>query len=554
MFSARNVFAIAFWEAKRPLRKKTTSWGLVTLIVSALLFGYAFPDVNLSSDLSVNVGSQGLYKVKAQGELAELILKSPKFMIVDSLEDIALTTDGVLVSHGPLPSEKSQMALRELVLHIEAENELGRKRQVDLRDKMMYVTSPIWVIIRNKTGRDRDDLLAYRENLQAKKGSDFSGSVTPENIELELPFSPMAKYFLVFTPLLFFSIYSAASIIREKIKRSGVYLLTAPVTSFEIVSGKILPYALISFGLVLGIGALQDMDLLPLSIAFFPIAFLCLALAHTVAVLSNTPHDLNMTLTFVFMLVFAFVFYPAMFHELSNVSLISPLGSLLAYEDKLLDIWDLIVLNMPITLSAFAVFSFGCALYREDVLFTHRHTVYKLYESFRVFMDPRLGRTGPYLGMALVPVLLIPLIYLLQLFIIFLMLPFGLGLIYPSIFLIAYVEEACKIFGVAALTRLGAIKGGIKYGAYAGLAFYLGERVLTAKALAHMIGTPGAVILLVPALLLTMFTHVICSAIAGYGVKRTGGRPNLEFGLWIVLAAVIHGVYNYLVIFVFNGP
>ena len=193
------------------MRRKTTTAGLLTLVASILLFYVAFPNVSLSSDLSVNIGAQGLYRIGvSDGELASAIAESPKFIVVGHGEDadIYLALSGGIVSVGRSLGMKGDMAQDELAAHFEARNDQARRRLVARGDPAKYIANPLWVVLKNTTGADRESVLAYRDSGVKADERDMTGSIKPDDISFDLPFTPLARYFLVFTPLLFFSIYS----------------------------------------------------------------------------------------------------------------------------------------------------------------------------------------------------------------------------------------------------------------------------------------------------------------------------------------------------------
>jgi ABC-type Na+ efflux pump permease subunit len=572
MLSPRNVWVVARWEFMRPFKSKTTSLSIATLVVSLVLFRFAFPAASIPTDISNSVGSQGLYAVGVVNEpaLAELIRASPKFRVVDAPtgQDAPASADFTLVSRagllsveGPV-SEKAAMGLDELMAVLRDGNMIRRERLTLTDRNMTFVVYPLWVRFRNiSPGDARADYEERRasspDGISSQNVSDtvsgtqeFDPSNPPEGytrpgiIELPLPIMPLTRYLIAFIPIVFFSLYSASSILREKVSRQGTYLLSSPLRPLEIVLGKMLPYAAATTLAVSVGGAAQGIPVAPLLLAFLPVAFLCLGVAYAVAVLSDTPHDLNVTLTFLFMLVFAYVFYPAMFKGLSNVSLVSPLGALMEYVDGGIGVRGLLLLLTPVALSAIVVWAAGLALFQDEVLFSHEPTAYKTFRAFDIFLRPSFGRYGVWVGVMAGGIALIPLVYLAELYILFLLLPFGGLLIYLLVPFAAAVEEFAKVFGVAAYVKSRRIRGGPLHGAVAGFAFYAGERIILAASLAQLLESPGRHNLAVAGIIAPLLVHVACSALAGEGLRRSGGRLDWRFFAFLAMSSAIHAAYN----------
>ncbi len=569
-----DIATVALWEVARPVRRRTTYLGLATLVVSLVLFQLAFPSLDFESGLSTPLSSVGLYDVTVEDpDLAGQLAGSPRFRVVEGGDaDLVLAESEGVVEVATGSSVKARIAAGELAAVLSETNAKRRELVVARNESATFILKPLWTNTDNLTSYSIfEAVLAATENLSfnasangtglvggnasalepaAVNVSEFlaSGVTRPEALDVSLPLFRYADYFLVIVPFFFFSLYAAASVLREKVGGRGTPLISSPLSAFDIVAGKMLPYLAVCALSVVVIGRLEGLPVAPLLAAFYPLALLSLGLALVVAILSNTPHDLNIILTFAFMLLFAYVFYPAMFSGLSDVALVSPLGALRAYEEGVLSAAGFAATLAPLVLSALVVWAVGVYLFRADVLTSQEPTVYKLYRAFELLSFRRLGARGPWLGLVVGAIALIPLVVVAELYLVFLVLPFGAGFVYLLVPAAAAIEEAAKVFGVAAFTKLRFIRGGFLAGAVSGLGFYLGERLIVAFFVGDILGMPGARLIVAASLLITLAVHALTAGIAAAGCRLTGGRIRPAFVAYFLLAVFIHAAYNFFVL------
>ena len=566
----RNILAVARVEFLRPIRSRSTFLGLATLAVSLFLFHFAFPASSFATGLSGSVGSQGLYVAGVANDtrLAEAVGTSPKFIVIAYGAEVSaaggidlnlISRSGDVFSVGP-ESTKSRMALDDLGPVLRDDNQRRRDSLVAKDAGLRYIMYPLWVDLRNSS----DQPAAYMNpNLTARQptagtpsdasaaegdgSSPAAGSIRPGAMEVQIFVTPLVRYFLVFVPILFFSLYFSSAILREKVERKGVYLLSSPMTSSEVVLGKALPFIVSIAATILAVCLLQGIPLLSAALVFIPLGFICLGISLVVASLSNTPHDMNVTLTLIFMVVFAYVFYPAMLSGLTRVSLVSPLGALLSFEDGAIS-WELFAMLLsPLILSAFVIWGGGISLFQEEVLFSQAPTIRKLYRAFDPFLSERIQPYGLWAGILLGGIILAPLVYLFEVYLLFLLLPLGWRFMYLLVPSAAIVEEAAKVFSIAAFTRAGRIRGGILYGALAGFGFYAAERLLLAGILTGILSSSAGRFIASVSLILTLGVHVVCSSIAAHGIQRSRGYVTRGFLLYFAAAVAIHSAYNLFV-------
>ena len=104
--------------------------------------------------------------------------------------------------------------------------------------------------------------------------------IVPSLMSPSIPFAQVVVAFLYVLPISFVSVFFTSSFMDEKIDRRITILLSAPLTTFEIIAGKMLPY--LSFSLasvVIMIIALRGNLLLAMAI-FIPVILFIFSIHH----------------------------------------------------------------------------------------------------------------------------------------------------------------------------------------------------------------------------------------------------------------------------------
>ncbi|MFT3895767.1 MAG: hypothetical protein QM730_29465 [Anaerolineales bacterium] len=123
----------------------------------------------------------------------------------------------------------------------------------------------------------------------------------------------------------FISIFFTSSFMEEKINRRLTILLSAPVTPFQIILGKMLPYVIFTLAAIAFI-AMQTKGNVLLTLAIFlPTTLFIFAIYLMVPLFYRTFKDVTFIAMLVTTLTTAYLVFPAMFTDVTDLSFISPL-------------------------------------------------------------------------------------------------------------------------------------------------------------------------------------------------------------------------------------
>jgi ABC-type Na+ efflux pump permease subunit len=336
-------------------------------------------------------------------------------------------------------------------------------------------------------------------------------------------------------------------------------LLVAPIDRSDIVIGKTLPYFLASIVITVLIvaglwllggqaGFLSVLAVVPLTLLFLSTTFLGAMFARSFKELTFVTVTISTLLT-------TYAFIPAIFAETSPVAFVSPLTlAIKDLTDTAVTLGQITFAVGPPTLVAVICFLFGFGLYREEDLFTQRPVHYKL-------LDALAGRVHRKRSVAFVVVLLVPFVFIAELFAVAVLFALPVTLSLPLIFAsIAVIEELTKglpiYAGFVHARYERTISVAVAVGAAAGVGFFLAEKGMLAVQLIGLPGipvadaafqtglgatSPAAIALLA---LAPLGLHVFTATLTALGASR--GRKMFVAGLGS--AILVHLAYNIAVV------
>jgi ABC-type Na+ efflux pump permease subunit len=390
-------------------------------------------------------------------------------------------------------------------------------------------------------------------------GNSVTGS--PAELSAPFPFQSLVLAFLFIIPLNFLIQLYGSTILSERLDRRGELLLVAPVSRGEIIGGKTLPYvvgamvveATLAVGLVylvqgrLG-GLVSVLAVTPLVMLFLGTTFLGAMFARSYRELTFVTVTITVGLT-------AYAFVPAIFTDVNEIALISPLT--LVVQDLQAETVSLPAMAFSLTpplLVAGVCFALGAGLYREEDMFAQRSIPGRV-------LDALAGPVTARWQVGVMTMVLVPLVFVAQLFAIALFFP--LGAVGPSAVVLVLVvvvvtEEVAKSVHVYAAYEHGRFDRGLRTALVLGLAsgagFFLAEKVAL---LAQLVGLPdlavgeagllggvatGPVLLLF--LLAPLTLHVVTAVISAVGASH--GRR--WYTVAVVVAMAVHLLYNLSVV------
>jgi ABC-type Na+ efflux pump permease subunit len=390
-------------------------------------------------------------------------------------------------------------------------------------------------------------------------GNSVTGS--PAELSAPFPFQSLVLAFLFIIPLNFLIQLYGSTILSERLDRRGELLLVAPVSRGEIIGGKTLPYvvgamvveATLAVGLVylvqgrLG-GLVSVLAVTPLVMLFLGTTFLGAMFARSYRELTFVTVTITVGLT-------AYAFVPAIFTDVNEIALISPLT--LVVQELQAETVSLPAMAFSLTpplLVAGVCFALGAGLYREEDMFAQRSIPGRV-------LDALAGPVTARWQVGVMTMVLVPLVFVAQLFAIALFFP--LGAVGPSAVVLVLVvvvvtEEVAKSVHVYAAYEHGRFDRGLRTALVLGLAsgagFFLAEKVAL---LAQLVGLPdlavgeagllggvatGPVLLLF--LLAPLTLHVVTAVISAVGASH--GRR--WYTVAVVVAMAVHLLYNLSVV------
>ena len=568
---------IASWEVSRQLQGVTP----VTVIVAVVLFAVSGGVVAFAGTPDIN---EGLYTVGVvEGskytpaiEAADN-LRVAEFDSRDSLRDaydegsvdVAIDTEsGVGV---PQSSQKGRAALAQTKDAIDDYNneqlrlEENQSAAFPVGVNVLYIEQSSGPVAdratdgqtqndsTNQTTSEEEQREAAREI--AEQTTSTTGS-NPSDLRPPFPFESLLISFAFLVPMNFVIQTYASSIIDERLNRRGELLLVAPVSPYDIVAGKTLPYMLALIGIISAIAVAAGAGLVSV-LALLPFAFAYLAAGFLAGIFARSYQELTFVILTVSVLFTAFAFIPAIFTNILPIASISPLTVVVEQlQGSSVPIGSVLFSTIPLTVVGSLMFIFGIGIYKEENLFAQRPVPAKVLDALAAQMS---GRRSPFK----ISLLAIPFVFVGELLVVA-----GLFVV-PEVFsiplllgLIAVVEETAKGVSVYAgfeqdiFERNGRVA--VLVGAASGLGFFVGEKLFVAAQVVGLqritlgeaaFSTPvGATapdpLVAVGLLVAPLALHVVTAIVSSLGAAR--GRISWLAGL--AAASIIHLAYNLTVV------
>jgi len=385
---------------------------------------------------------------------------------------------------------------------------------------------------------------------------------TPGDIQPPFPFESLVLAFLFIVPMNFVIQAYGSTMLSERLNRRGELLLVSPVSRFDIIAGKTLPYFLGAMGVITAItlglrfsgltaggGPIAILAVLPLALLFLSATFCGAMFARSFKELTFVTVTVTVSLT-------SYAFVPAIFTDVTPIALISPLTIVVRdLQAQAVTLGDFAFSTTPPTLTALVLFGLGAGLYREEDMFTQRAIPLKMLDSLS-------GRISSSWSALKLSALLLPFVFVAELAAVALL--FALGEVSIPLVLVAVVviEEIAKSLHLYAGFESGRYDRGLRsavvVGALSGLGFFLAEKFVgiiqivqldtinTGEA-AFITGTTpdGLGLLLAVGLLLApLALHAVTAIVSSLGASRS----RRAYLVALLGAMVIHFAYNYTVV------
>jgi len=562
----RNILIQAKLEAKRPLRSKFSVFTILLMFLTIILLSTSLSSFGKETE-NIPISEYGVYRIRILGNnsLLDKLEEFPRLNLVDSEDaDVTSIADGGNITVIAADTKRGASALREVIASLEMLERRWIKGEISKNPGVRFILNPIWIqTLKPEDTRAEEIAEPEKEEIPETPAeipetrTEFPeeifnktivteppvGAIPPSELEVPILFTSILSTFTILAPLFFFGLFFGAAIFREKVGKKGIYLLSSPISSADVILGKMIPYLLSVILISSASALLQEKFSLILILVLIPLTLTLMGVALMVAILSKTPEDMNFTLLFVNLILFAYLFYPAMFAGIHPIALISPVTAL--SEGVELSLGSFLLSLIPISFLAFISISFGTRLFRDEVIFGQRSLLNNLYDGFdMLWLKSIKYREG--ISSFLSGVILIPVVYFIEIAFLFLVFPVGRAVIFLLLPVAAITEELAKILGVSALLSKGRIHNALTAGILSGLGFFLIEKFIAIAYLSFL--TPaGIVFLLTKFGLPPLLIHVGCSGIACYGLGKSNGKFSSDAIPFILIAFSIHTIYNFWV-------
>ena len=395
-----NQILVIAWREVTRLRKRfgggASPMAVLLLMGAVGLSAFALRD-------TVSLGS-GLYRIGVSGDVPTIQDSRFSVVEVDADEGQALLeakSIDVLIDGAQVISradDKSQFAVRALKQYMEkAElirvgNSFAEEDAFPLRVGINYL--------------DPNQLPAG--NLQ---GGETAPVTKPEEVIIPsltpppAPFTQVLVALIYILPITFISIFFTSSFMDEKVNRRLTILLSAPITPFQIILGKMLPYAIFALGTTALIATLTKANVLLALAIFAPTTLFIFAIYLMVPLFYRTFKDTTFIAMLVTTLTTAYLVFPAMFTNVNDLAYISPLAlAVKMYRGEPFGWREYLFPSLPMSaIFGFAMFA-GTRLLNEEFLMGYKPITRKAADAIYLMM----AHAHPYLSVPLWSLLVIP--------------------------------------------------------------------------------------------------------------------------------------------------
>ena len=533
-----KVLVIAWREITR-IRKQFGS-RTSALVVLAFLIVLGISAFALWNTLSLG---SGLYQIGVSGNVPPI--RDSRFVIIDvnveqgktllEQQRIDLLIDGSQVISRP--DRKSQYAVRALKQYMEKEelervgNTYPESAAFPLRARINYLGAG-QTAVQTETGGT------------TQQGARPEETIIPSLTPPPLPFEQVIVALLYILPITFISIFFTSSFMDEKINRRLTILLSAPVTPFQIIFGKMLPYVVFTLAAIAFLAVQTNANVLLTLAIFLPTTLFIFAIYLMVPLFYRTFKDVTFIAMLVTTLTTAYLVLPAIFIDVTDLSFVSPLTlAVKMYRGEPFGWREYLFPSLPMAaIFGFSIYA-GTHLLNEEFLIGYKPISQKIGDAIYLLMS----HTKLYLSVPLWSVLVIPGVYMAQIMVLAFAADLPLGMtLGVTLFASALVEELAKSIGIVMLIDRGKIETSrqvLWYAFLSVLGFFIGEKLLVLISLTVILQASLSSVLFGMGLLLfvPLIAHFIFTAL----VTLLRVKTKLSYAAALTIGAMVHFVYNW---------
>jgi ABC-type Na+ efflux pump permease subunit len=358
------------------------------------------------------------------------------------------------------------------------------------------------------------------------------------------PFAQVIVAFLYIMPVTFISIFFTSSFMDEKINRRLTILMSAPVTPFQIIVGKMLPYATFALIAITAMAIITHANVLLTLAIFIPTILFILAIYLMVPLFYRTFKDTTFISMLATTLTTAYLVAPAMFTGISDLAFMSPLTlAVKMYRNEAFGLQEYLFPSVPMVLIFGLAMYSGTRMLNEEFLMGFRPLTQKMADAIFLVLD----HTRPYLSIALMSFLVIPIVYMMQLVLLAIStnLPTG-AMLGGALVAAATIEEIAKSAGIVVLVQHEVVRSTrqvIMLAFLSALGFLVGEKLLLLLSISLVSQTMlSGALFNTGFLLIPLVAHFVFTSI----VVVLNARFRMRYPLAILVSVIVHAIYNLL--------
>lgn len=390
---------------------------------------------------------------------------------------------------------------------------------------------------------DEELIEGYMETQRINDLDDESPSelIYPEELGVSFPFKNLYRNMTMLSPVILLSILMSLSMSKERIEKNLHNLFDAPISKWQILIGKSLPYVFLitamnlvySFQISDGTGAIK------IFYVFTSISLVIISFSILTVILARSYRELTLIGSSSIFTFFFFIVLPNVFSGVSSLALISPLNVITSIENGAeIPMWEIFLSLISYHFMTISFITFAALTFTNEVMFSSLKAKHVMMIFYRRLADLLKSRI---LFVIFSMVFLVPFVYIVESIIAYLVLPLGFIFSIFAMLALATIEEIVKIMPYLSFRNR---MNPLIYGAVAGIGFFLSEKLFNIYLIRQVysfIGGPYKFFLLRGAVM-TLGIHILTVIVLATIMKKFNSKIIRFAGL--ILAVLIHFAYN----------
>ena len=367
--------------------------------------------------------------------------------------------------------------------------------------------------------------------------------IVPSLMNPPMPFAQVIVAFFYVLPIFFVSVFFTTSFMTEKTDRRITVLMSAPVTPFEIITGKMLPYMGFSLASVVVITLILKGNLLLAMAIFIPVILFIFAVYLIVPLVYRTFKDTTFISMLAISAITSYLIFPAMFSGVNDLSYMSPLTlAVKMYRGEPFGLKEYLFATASMSLVFVLSVYIGARILNEEYLMGFRPLHRKAAEAIYL----AINRNHIHASIILLSLLLVPVVFMIQLVALAMSLnlpmPFAMG---GLLLAAAVIEEVAKSAGIAALLEKKIVRSArdvLVLSFLSAVGFLAAEKLLLYISLGTVSQSTLSVVLFSSGMfLIPLIAHFVFTAIVCLPTSRLGVR---YYPFAVIAGAIVHALYN----------